>query len=130
MVRIITMEELIKGISNCDYQDLREIFFDESFSLLLNKYIKDTGYTIDKPLDELLRKLPIDGLFRYIWKNEYMNAYVFDKYDQRKELVATCKLAANIVLDEKLREEYIANHDAKVKFNHDKMKCNLMNILK
>ena len=123
------MEQLIRGLSNCDYQDLREVFFNDAFTQLLNKYIEDTGYTTDKPLDELLRKLPLDGLFRYIWKDAYLNSYVFDKNDQRRELVTTCKLAAKIVLDEKLREEYIATHDAKVKFNYEKMKNDLINIV-
>lgn len=102
------------------YETLREIFFKQ-LTTYLNKKIDATNYSTEQPLDELLKQFDMTTLFLYIWKDAYLRAYVFDKEDQRRELRATAVKAASIVCDEKLRNDYINNHDEFVKHEDAKL---------
>ena len=83
------------------------------------------GYTTDKPLDYLLKNMTYSELFCYIYKDSYLREYVFDADDQRKAINKCFDNAANIVLTEDLREQYIANHDDFVKNEDAKMQTNV-----
>lgn len=94
-------------------------------SQVVKTAVNRINYTTDKPLDYLLKNMTYSELFCYIYKDSYLREYVFDADDQRKAINKCFDNAANIVLMEDLREQYIANHDDFVKNEDAKMQTNV-----
>ena len=97
-----------------NYSDARQFFFKELTSKLTDA-IQSSDYSVEQPLDELFKRFDDKMLLCYIWKDTYLRAYVFDKDDQRRELMRTYQYARKIVNDEELKQLYISAHDEFVK---------------
>lgn len=111
-----------------NYSDARQFFFKELASKLVDA-IQSSGYSIEQPLDKLLKKLDDKMLLCYIWKDAYKRAYVFDKYDQRQELMRTYQYAQKIVNDEELKQLYINTHDEFIKNEDAKTRLDINTIV-
>lgn len=94
-------------------------------SQVIKTAVDRTGYTVDKPLDYLLKNMSYSELFCYIFKDRYLREYVFDANDQRRAINKCFDYAANVVIAKDLREQYIANHDDFVKNEDAKMQVNV-----
>ena len=112
-----------------DYANARQFFFKELTSRL-NLAINASGYSVEKPLNDLLKAFTDFELFCYIWKDTYLRAYVFGKEDQRRELAKTWQYAKSIIDNPELKQQYINNHDDFVKNEYDKQKLSISNIIK
>ena len=117
----ITDLSQLQAIAN-DYNSARQFFFKE-LTGLLSKAIRNSGYTIDKPLDALLSVLNDFDLCLYAWKNDYLKAHVFDREDQRRELMKSLNFALAIATDTKLKKLYITNHDEECKNYYNRTEC-------
>lgn len=111
-----------------NYSDARQFFFKELTSKL-TEVIQSSGYSIEQPLDELLRKLDDKMLLCYIWKDAYTRAYVFDAHDQRRELMKTYQYAQKIINDEELKQLYISTHDEFIKNEDAKIRLDINTIV-
>lgn len=111
-----------------NYSDARQFFFKELTSKLTDA-IQSSDYSTEQPLDELLKKFDDKMLLCYIWKDTYLRAYVFDKDDQRRELMRSYQYAQKIVNDEELKQLYISAHDEFVKNEDAKTRLDITTIL-
>lgn len=112
-----------------DYANARQFFF-KKLTPMLSAAIKASGYSVEKPLNDLLKTFTDFELFCYIWKDAYLRAYVFDKEDQRRELAKTWQYAKSIIDNPDLKQQYINNHDDFVKNEYNKQKLSISNIIK
>lgn len=111
-----------------NYSDARQFFFKE-LTLKLTDAIQSSDYSVEQPLNELLKKLNDEMLLCYIWKDAYKRAYVFDTHDQRRELMKTYQYAQKIVNDEELKQLYIGTHDEFVKNEDAKTRLDINTIV-
>lgn len=111
-----------------DYTEARQFFFKKTTELLC-KAIKKSNYSFEDPLDVLLKCLDDKQLFCYIWKDTYGRAYVFDKYDQRRELKKSWQYAKDIVSNPELKQQYINNHDEFIKHEYAKGKLDILKLV-
>lgn len=111
-----------------DYANARQFFF-KKLTPRLNLAINVSGYSVEKPLNDLLKTFTDFELFCYIWKDSYLRAYVFDAHDQRRELERTWQYAKDIVSNPELKQQYINNHDDFVKQEYAKEKSDIINRL-
>ena len=118
------LNDLKEFTSTATYGIKKYILFQIA-SQTIHTAVDRIGYTTDKPLDYLLKNMTYSELFCYIYKDSYLREYVFDADDQRKAINKCFDNAANIVLTEDLREQYITNHDDFVKNEDAKMQTNV-----